>query len=350
MSSDRRKTAAERTGPSAAFGSARAFRSTRGQIIESVVGAPPGAVSPDLVAENPENPRRDFDEEYLNRLAQNMREVGQIQTATVMTRLAFLVAHPEHQDAVPVEHEYVVIDGHCRLKAARKAGIDLRITVDDSSAGTREDLLAAALSANHFRKDLTPIEEAEAIEALVEFHGSAAAVVSVLGGTVNDSWISTRRALLKLPEPIQQRVAAKEVPIAIARKAGSLPPEEQTTFVETKMAEREAERAAKPKAVRGRAAAALKKEQAQHSPPAAASTATLTPTEAAPGTPAPTVQQSVPEPRVESSSPAGSDTPLDWTDPGSVTAAILERCPTEVVQKIAQGLLDSLGTPGGFTA
>jgi ParB family chromosome partitioning protein len=271
-----------------------------------------------------------------------MREVGQIQTATVMTRLAFLVAHPEHQDAVPADHEYVVIDGHCRLRAARKAGIDLRITVDDSSAGTREDLLAAALSANHFRKDLTPIEEAEAIEALVAFHGSAAAVVTVLGGAVNNSWISTRRALLKLPEPIQQRVAAKEVPIAIARKAGTLPREKQTAFVEAKMAEREAEQARKPKPVRGRAAAAIKKDQLQHSPAVAAPTQTLPPPERAPSTAAPTVQQSVPEPHVESPTPDRPDAQVDWTNPDAVTAVILERCPADVVQKIAQGLLDSL--------
>ncbi|MFB7453256.1 ParB/RepB/Spo0J family partition protein [Streptomyces sp. NPDC056194] len=341
MSSDRRKTAADRTGPSAAFGSARAPRITRGQIIDSVVGAPPASISPDAVAENPENPRQEFDEEYLDSLARNMREVGQIQTATVMTRLAFLVAHPEHQDAVPPEREYVVIDGHCRLKAARMAGIDLRITVDDSSAGTREDLLAAALSANHFRKDLTPIEEAEAIEALVAFHGSAAAVVTVLGGAVNDSWISTRRALLKLPEPIQERVAAKEVPIAIARKAGSLPPEEQTAFVEMKMAERKAAQEQKPKPVRGRAAAALKKEQSQLSP-AVAATGPLLPSERPSSDAAPSAPQSVPEPRAEAPAPDKADTPVDWTNSDAVVAAILERCPADAVQKIAQGLLDTL--------
>ncbi|MET9427891.1 MULTISPECIES: ParB/RepB/Spo0J family partition protein [unclassified Streptomyces] len=306
------------------------------------MGAPPASVSPDLVAENPENPRREFDEEYLDSLARNMREVGQIQTATVMTRLAFLVAHPEHQDAVPADHEYVVIDGHCRLRAARKAGIDLRITVDDSSAGTREDLLAAALSANHFRKDLTPIEEAEAIEALVAFHGSAAAVVTVLGGAVNDSWISTRRALLKLPEPIQERVAAREVPIAIARKAGTLPREEQTAFVEAKMAEREAEQARKPKPVRGRAAAAAKKDQPQRSPAAAVPMETLPPLERGPSSAAPTAQQSVPEPRVESPAPDRPDAPVDWANPDAVIAFILERCPADAVQKIARGLLDTL--------
>ena len=340
MSPDRRKTAAERTGPSAAFGSARTPRSTRGQIIDSVVGAPPASVSPDLVAENPENPRREFDEEYLSSLARNMREVGQIQTATVMTRLAFLVAHPEHQGVVSAGHEYVVIDGHCRLRAAREAGIDLRITVDDSSAGTREDLLAAALSANHFRKDLTPIEEAEAIEALVAFHGSAAAVVTVLGGAVNNSWISTRRALLKLPEPIQQRVAAKEVPIAIARKAGTLPHEQQTAFVDTKMAERKAEQARKPKPVRGRAAAAIKKAHPQPSPAPAVITADSPSTEMASS--AATTQQAVPEPRGETSAPYEPAALVDWADADSVTAAILDRCSSETVQKIAQGLLNSL--------
>ncbi|MFC7934561.1 ParB/RepB/Spo0J family partition protein, partial [Streptomyces cinereoruber] len=338
----RRKTAAQRTGPSAAFGSARTPRSTRGQIIDSVVGAPPASVAPDLVAENPENPRRQFDEEYLDGLARNMREVGQIQAATVMTRLAFLVSHPEHQDAVPTDNEYVVIDGACRLRAARKAGIDLRITVDDSSAGTREDLLAAALSANHFRKDLTPIEEAEAIEALVTFHGSAAAVVTVLGGAVNNSWISTRRALLKLPEPIQQRVATREVPIAIARKAGTLPSEEQATFVETKMAEREAEQARKPKPVRGRAAAAQKQKELQHSPaPAAVINASRSLPEDI-STPSPTTHQAVPEPRGEATTPDRTDVSVDWTDPDAVTATILERCSPESVHKITQGLLNSL--------
>ncbi|MGC5041053.1 ParB/RepB/Spo0J family partition protein [Streptomyces sp. DT73] len=337
MSPDRRKTAADRTGPSAAFGSARAPRSTRGQIIDSVVGgAPPASVSPELVAENPENPRREFDEEYLDGLARNMREVGQIQTAAVMTRLAFLVAHPEHQDAVPADYDYVVIDGHCRLRAARKAGINLRITVDDSSAGTREDLLAAALSANHFRKDLTPIEEAEAIEALVDFHGSAAAVVSVLGGAVNNSWISTRRALLKLPETIQERVAAKEVPIAIARKAGTLPREEQVPFVEAEMAQRDAEQAVKPKPVRGRAAAAIKRAQTQRPPVAPAPEGAL-PTQD--GAPALVVaQQGVPEPRVAPSTASSAEAPIDWTDAEAVTTAVLERCPADVARKIAHSL------------
>ncbi|MFF5893864.1 ParB/RepB/Spo0J family partition protein [Streptomyces globisporus] len=330
-----RLSAAERAGASAAFGTARAPRSPRGQIIDAIVGTHPTSVSPDLVAENPENPREEYDADYITSLAQNMREVGQIQAATVMTRLAFIVSHPEYKESIPSDQEYVAIDGHCRRLAAQEAGIDLRITVDDSPAGTREDLLAAALSANHFRKNLTPIEEARAIEALVEFHGSAAAVVSVLGGATNDSWISTRRALLNLPAEIQQKVADKEVPIAIARKAGSLPtPEERTSYVETKMAERAATQAAKPKPVRGRAAAAAKRlapppAPVQGTPPAAP------PDSTPPAAPTSTV----PEPRSNASAAADSQTAIDWTDPSSVATAILERCSPAVIEAVAQKLL-----------
>ncbi|WP_331762745.1 ParB N-terminal domain-containing protein [Streptomyces anulatus] len=332
-----RLSAAERAGASAAFGSARAPRSARGQIIDSIVGTPPTSVSADLVAENPENPREDYDKDYITSLAQNMREVGQIQAATVMSRLAFIVSHPEHKESIPSDREYVAIDGHCRLRAARQAGIDLRITVDDSPAGTREDLLAAALSANHFRKNLTPIEEARAIEALVEYHGSATAVVSVLGGVTNDSWISTRRALLKLPTEIQQKVADKEVPIAIARKAGSLSThEEQRSYVKTKMAERATKRAEMPKPVRGRAAAAAKRlappaKPPQGKTPAAPASTTTT----APGS-------NVPEPRGKTGAAVNSEPVIDWTDPDGIASAILERCSPAVVEGITQKLLGSL--------
>lgn len=338
MTSDRRKTAAERTGPSAAFNAARSPRSPRGQAINSVIGAAPVSVSPDVIAENPENPRRDFDPEYLEQLAQNMREVGQIQAVTVMSKLAYLVLHPEYKDVIPLDHEYVIIDGACRLRASRIAGIDLRIMVDNSTAGTPEDLLAAALSANHFRKDLTPIEEATALEALVKFHGSAAAVVAVLGGKLTDSWISTRRALLKLPEPVQDRVASKEIPVAVARKAATLPRPEQEPFIAAAMDERKAQKDAAPKAVRGRAAAALKKSRPEPAPEA-------TPSGSAPGndpTPALAVPEPRPEQRAEPFPLAGADTPIDWSDPEAVTGLILRYCPPDAVPKIAEGLLSSL--------
>ncbi|MCY0942890.1 ParB/RepB/Spo0J family partition protein [Streptomyces antarcticus] len=250
-------TARERVGPSAAFSQAASPRSIRGHLIDSLVGSAPTEVPLDRITYNPGNPREVLDEGYITALGANIGQVGQVQPATVMTRLAFLVAHPEHQHDVPADAEYVVLDGHCRLAAARSAGLPtLKITVDDSSAGTPEDILAAALSANHFRKDLTYIEEARALEALIAHHGSAAAVAELLGGRMNSGWISQRRALLALPQDVQDRVDSGEIPLEIARTAGRKDPEDQRAFIEARLSERHAAQAGKAKAKRGRAAAA----------------------------------------------------------------------------------------------
>ncbi|MER5570615.1 ParB N-terminal domain-containing protein [Streptomyces goshikiensis] len=249
--------ARDRVGPSAAFSQAASPRSIRGHLIDSLVGTAPTEAPLSKITHNPGNPRVILDEGYIVALGANMGQVGQIQPATVMTRLAFLVAHPEHQDDVPSDADYVVLDGHCRLAAARSAGLPtLKITVDDSSAGAPEDILAAALSANHFRKDLTYIEEARALEALIAHHGSAAAVAELLGGRLNSGWISQRRALLALPQDVQDRVDAGEIPLEIARTAGRKDPQEQRTFIEARLSERHAAQAGKAKAKRGRAAAA----------------------------------------------------------------------------------------------
>ncbi|MGW1776690.1 ParB/RepB/Spo0J family partition protein [Streptomyces sp. NPDC002104] len=255
--------ARDRVGPSAAFSQAASPRSIRGHLIDSLVGSAPTEIPLGRITHNPGNPREVLDEGYIAALGANMGQVGQIQPATVMTRLAFLVSHPEHQDEVPAEAEYVVLDGHCRLAAARSAGLPtLKITVDDSAAGTPEDVLAAALSANHFRKDLTYIEEARALEALIAHHGSAAAVAELLGGRLNAGWISQRRALLALPQDVQDRVDAGEIPLEIARSAGRKDPEEQRAFIEARLSERHAGQAGKTKAKRGRAAAADRRAEA----------------------------------------------------------------------------------------
>ncbi|WP_073920812.1 ParB/RepB/Spo0J family partition protein [Streptomyces sp. CB00455] len=258
--------ARDRVGPSAAFSHAASPRSIRGHLIDSLVGSAPSEIPLDRITHNPGNPREVMDEGYVSALGANMGQVGQVQPATVMTRLAFLVAHPEYQDEVPADAEYVVLDGHCRLAAARSAGLPvLKVTVDDSSAGTPQDILAAALSANHFRKDLTYMEEARALEALVAHHGSAAAVAELLGGRLNSGWISQRRALLALPQDVQDRVDAGEIPLEIARSAGRKDPLEQRAFIEARLSERHAAKAGKAKTPRGRAAAAARRADADAS-------------------------------------------------------------------------------------
>ncbi|MEU2391897.1 ParB/RepB/Spo0J family partition protein [Streptomyces sp. NPDC007369] len=329
-------SAANRVGPSASFGAIASPLSARSQMIETVVGVGKPVQAPlDRLTVNPLNPRESFDEEYLEGLAANLREVGQIQPATVMTRLAFFAAHPEYEGSLP-DADYVILDGHCRLMAAQRIGLEhLKIAVDDSAAGTPEDILAAALSVNHFRKDLSPIEEAQALEILVDRHGSAAAVAEILGGPKMNGWISQRRALLKLPEDVQIRVHDGEIPLRIARKAGSLEAEEQRQFIEENLAARKAEQE-KPKPLRGRAAAAASKA----SPPAPRSEAPTPAAEPRPDSPAAAVPPQAPAPGTSSPlRPAGE---VDWSTPQTIADSLRSRLTQDELAEVVEHLMPHL--------
>ncbi|MCZ9336300.1 hypothetical protein NGM37_00760, partial [Streptomyces sp. TRM76130] len=67
----------------------------------------------------------------------------------------------------------MVIDGNRRLKAAALAGLaELRIDVNDELAASAADILESALIANVHRVDVPPLDQAKAIQQLVEVHGS----------------------------------------------------------------------------------------------------------------------------------------------------------------------------------
>ncbi|MGW7319629.1 ParB/RepB/Spo0J family partition protein [Streptomyces sp. NPDC054865] len=327
-------SAADRTGPSASFGALASPASARSQMIDAVVGTNTPVQAPlERLTVNPLNPRASFDEDYLEGLAANLREIGQIQPATVMTRLAFFAAHPEYEGTLP-DADYVLLDGHCRFMAAQRIGLEhLKIAVDDSAAGTPEDILAAALSVNHFRKDLSSIEEAHALEILVDRHGSAAAVAEILGGPKMNGWISQRRALLKLPEDVQARVHEGEIPLRIARKAGSLETEKQRQFIDASLAAREVEKA-KPKPLRGRAAAANKTVPATPHP--VASTPATGPS---PDHPAATVPPQASAP--ETSAPR-HNVELDWSSPQTIADSLRSRLTHDELSEVVEHLMPHL--------
>lgn len=136
------------------------------------------------------NPRKEFDEDYLNELAECYRRGDP---------LPDLLLRPKG------EGSYELVLGECRLKAATIAGktvINVKIReIADS------EMLRLMLAENIHRKDLKPLEEAWAIRTLMkeqkltqqdlakEFHKSQA-------------WVSERLALLVLPDEIQASIEA----------------------------------------------------------------------------------------------------------------------------------------------
>ncbi|MEU3550649.1 ParB/RepB/Spo0J family partition protein [Streptomyces longwoodensis] len=202
---------------------------TRQQIMNGEGKRPPAKVELRLLAGNPFNPRDELTE--IEETAESLRAKGQIQPVTVARRAAFLNAHPGQEAQIGEEAEYVVIDGNRRLAAAALAGLtELRIDVNDELAASSADILESALIANIHRVDVPPMDQAKAIQELVQVHGSQGQVAKRLGKT--PAWVSQRLALLELTPELQQKVETGELKVEPARRIGRLPKADQKAEAE----------------------------------------------------------------------------------------------------------------------
>ncbi|MFD5914863.1 ParB/RepB/Spo0J family partition protein [Streptomyces massasporeus] len=196
---------------------------TRQQIMSGEGKRPPAKVDLKLLAGNPFNPREELTE--IEETAESLR-IKQIQPVTVVRRAAFLKAYPGQEGEIGEEAEYVVIDGNRRLAAAELAGLaELRIDVNDELAASAADVVESALIANVHRVDLPPLDQAKAIQGLVEIHESQGAVARRLGKT--PAWVSQRLALLELTPELQKQVETGELKVEPARRIGRLPKKQQ---------------------------------------------------------------------------------------------------------------------------
>ncbi|MDT5078151.1 MAG: ParB family transcriptional regulator, chromosome partitioning protein [Mycobacterium sp.] len=179
----------------------------------------PGKTTPlhDLVA-NPRNPRDDVGD-----LA-NLASIAdmQLQPAVAVTKAAYLKLYPD--DAITAK--YVIVNGCRRLAAAHKFGrTDLAIVVNDEIARDRITLISASISENVDRQDFDVIEEAKAVQSLVDECGRADEAAKRLHRT--ESWVSQRRALLALAPELQTALRRGELAIREARSLARVPLEQQ---------------------------------------------------------------------------------------------------------------------------
>ena len=167
---------------------------------------------------NPRNPREDLGD--LSGL-ESIADI-QLQPATVVTRAAYLTLYP--QDSITTR--FVVINGCRRLAAAHKYGrADLAIVVNDEIARDRVTLISASIAENVDRQDFDVIEEAKAVESLVQECGNAVDAANRLRKT--PAWVSQRRALLALAPELQTALRRGELAIREARSLARVPLEQQ---------------------------------------------------------------------------------------------------------------------------
>lgn len=182
----------------------------------------------DLVG-NPRNPRDSLGN--LDELASIVKH--QLQPVVVVTKGAYQALYPD----VAIDARWVVILGNRRLAAAHKFGRpELDIVIKDELAVDRATLLTAVIAENVDRSGFDVIEEARAVESLVGEYGSADAAAAHLHKS--KTWVSQRRALLKLAPELQEATRSGELPIRDARDLARVPLDEQLASWKQEQADR----------------------------------------------------------------------------------------------------------------
>lgn len=180
-------------------------RSTSAQddLVE-VPGAHLAHIDPNAIVPNPRQPRTNFDPEHFGELVHSVREFGVLQPVVVRKN---------------EKGDYELIMGERRTRAAREAGLTSIPAIVRDTAD--EHLLRDALLENLHRSELNPLEEASAYQQLLEDFGITQEELATRIGRSRPQISNTIR-LLKLPVPVQQRVAAGVLTAGHARAILSL--------------------------------------------------------------------------------------------------------------------------------
>jgi ParB family chromosome partitioning protein len=221
---------ADTLGAAPAFGAVRGARSSRRSAIERTLTGDNAATAAitelpvTLISENPDNPRNHL--RNLDETVDSAREVGIILPIVVATTDAYLRDRPDRASDLEDGTQYIVVDGHRRLEAARRVGLaTIPVRVDDARVSTDESLLEAAFIANYHRDDMTDLEEAHALQQLVDYYGSQTKAAKRLG--IPQATISSKLSLLKLTPELQKDLVTGVRTVEHVRNLGKLSPEEQ---------------------------------------------------------------------------------------------------------------------------
>lgn len=167
-----------------------------------------------MVEPNRKQPRKKFDEDSLQELADSIKQVGLIQPILVQDRKDY----------------YEIIAGERRWRAAKLAGLkEIPVIIRNYS---EQEIMEISLIENIQREDLNPIEEAQAYKRLLtEFNLKQDEVAERVAKSRTAVTNSIR--LLKLDEKVQQMVIDDMISTGHARALLAVEnPEEQYTLAQ----------------------------------------------------------------------------------------------------------------------
>jgi ParB family transcriptional regulator, chromosome partitioning protein len=193
------------------------------------IGAVYREIDPAVIEPNPRQPRQVFDEEALAELVHSIREFGLMQPIVVR-------AVDTAQPGAPDGQRYQLVMGERRWRAAQAAGMTAIPAIVRETG--EDNLLRDALLENIHRVQLNPLEEAAAYQQLLDEFGVTHDELAARIGR-SRPLITNMIRLLRLPIPVQRRVAAGVLSAGHARALLSLEggPDAQETLAARIVAE-----------------------------------------------------------------------------------------------------------------
>ena len=163
------------------------------------------------IQKNPYQPRKEFDGEKLDELAQSIKENGLIQP--IIVRQSPVIG-------------YEILAGERRYRASLLAGLTSIPAVVKQLSD--QEMMVQSIIENLQRENLNPIEEARAYESLVEKGFTHAEIADKMGKS--RPYISNSIRLLSLPDAILSEVENGKLSQAHARSLVGLNKEQQDYF------------------------------------------------------------------------------------------------------------------------
>ena len=169
-------------------GKNHAKKNTDSPFAQTTAYLPEQQIALDSIVPNDFNPRRNFSEQSLRELADNMTRIGLIHAVTLRPR-------SDGQEG------YSLICGERRFRAARLAGWDtIRAKICPMSDAEAEDF---AIAENLQREDITPFEQGQAFKHLIDTRRYDVGTLALHFGRTRDFVLSRIRLLDLIPEVIE---------------------------------------------------------------------------------------------------------------------------------------------------
>ncbi len=149
---------------------------------------------------NPYQPRMHIDPEDLIEIADSIREKGIVQPLIITKQEG--------------ENKYFLIAGERRLKAAQLAGLNrIPVVIKESSP---QEMLELALIENLQRKDLNPLEEANAFKQMIDEFGISQDEIAKKVGLSRVA-VTNKIRLLNLPDEVKEDILNEKLSEGHAR-------------------------------------------------------------------------------------------------------------------------------------